>query len=127
MQPDKCLSVLVTDDVDEITEMIATWLRAGGHTVRTASSGHDAIKHMRHQACDLVIADVLLPDMDGVDLIRQAKALDPQPRFLAISGGGDFLSASYCLTIASRLGAHATLMKPFTAEQLGAAIETALM
>jgi DNA-binding response OmpR family regulator len=68
-----------------------------------------------------------MPDGDGFELIGGFRKAQPAARILAISGGGRFLEGTNCLKVARGLGAHAVLMKPFSWEQLQAAIDSALL
>jgi YesN/AraC family two-component response regulator len=81
---------------------------------------------MKERQFDLVITDVLMPDGDGIDLITELKKVQPSARILAMSGGGRYLEGSDYLKLATGLGAHAAIMKPFTWQQLRAAIEEAI-
>jgi CheY-like chemotaxis protein len=114
----KPLSVAVVDDVVEIRELIRSCLVEAGCSVATAESGNELLKLMRTQSFDVIITDVLMPDGDGLEVIQQAKRLQPGARMLAISGGGHHLQPADCLRFAKGLGAHAVLLKPFNREQL---------
>jgi CheY-like chemotaxis protein len=90
--------------------------------VKCASSGHEVSKLLGQQHFDLVITDVLMPDGDGLDVIVELKQSQRKTRVLAISGGGRHLQAAQCLKMAHGLGAHEVLLKPFTRQQLRAAV-----
>jgi two-component system chemotaxis response regulator CheY len=112
------LSILVADDAAEICQLLRQWLEAVGHRVDTAGTGTEAMKLLRRQSYDLVIADVLMPDGDGLDLIEASKQTSPAARIMAISGGGRYLDQDLCLKFARGYGAHAAIAKPFKREQL---------
>ena len=114
----KPLSILVADDEPGIRVMLTDWLDRDGHRVACAQSGHEASQLMRQQHFDVVIADVLMPDGDGFELITESKKTQPDTRIIAISGGGRYLHGTECLKVATGLGAHAAVLKPFSIAQL---------
>lgn len=118
--------MLVAEDVDEIRGLIGIWLRSSGYRVRAVTNGRDGVGELRRGPVDLVIADILMPEADGLGLIREARASHPAARIVAISGGGRLMTAASCIDLAKEFGAHATLFKPFNAAQLRAAIAAAL-
>jgi CheY-like chemotaxis protein len=120
----KPLSIVVADDVEEIQTLVRQWLDDVGHLVTCVSSGGEATKLLKRQHFDLVITDVLMPDGDGLDVIRELRRT-PDTRVLAISGGGRHMQAIDCLNVAKGMGAHAVLFKPFSRQQLLRAVETA--
>lgn len=122
--PTRFLSVIVADDVVEIQSVIRHWLEAHGHRVVCVSTGNEAIELVRVNAFDLVILDVLMPDGDGLDALRELHA--HPTRVLAISGGGKYLDGPGCVKLATSLGAHAAVLKPFNEDQLLAGIARAL-
>lgn len=101
-------------------------MTAAGHRVVPTASGHEACGKLAHGMFDLVITDLLMPDGDGVDLIAEVRKLCPTTRILAISGGGRYTEGSDVLNLAQGLGAHAVVLKPFSAAQLKAGIERAM-
>jgi CheY-like chemotaxis protein len=121
----KKLAVLVADDVEEIQDLVGHWLEEAGHAVACVSTGHEATGLLRRQHFDLVITDILMPDGDGLELILDLKQAHASIRILAISGGGRHMQAGDCLKMAKNLGADALLFKPFTREQLLAAVNLA--
>jgi DNA-binding NtrC family response regulator len=120
------LSILVADDEDSIRSLVQHLLTGEGHRVMIVSNAREACALMKERQFDLVITDVLMPDGDGIDLITELKKVQPSARILAMSGGGRYLEGSDYLKLATGLGAHAAIMKPFTWQQLRAAIEEAI-
>lgn len=105
-------SILVIDD-DELTRAAITGvLRAAGHHVRDTHDGRHAVNMHQNEAAQLVVTDILMPDFDGIELIRQLRKTDPAVKIVAISAGG-WAEPEKFLTMAQRLGADATLSKPF--------------
>ena len=122
----KPLSIIVADDVLEIRELVAQWLKLHGHKVAYASTGRETLKLLKEEHFDLVILDLLIPECDGLDVIRELRDSGRPERILAISGGGRYIHAVDCVKLATGLGAHAALLKPFDERQLMAGIERAL-
>jgi CheY-like chemotaxis protein len=114
----KSLSVLVADDEEEIRSLLIHWLVGAGHTVTAVANASEARKMTGQQRFDLVVTDVLMPDGDGIQLIKDLKEAQPAARIVAISGGGRYVESTDCLKIARVFGAHAAVMKPFTRDQL---------
>jgi CheY-like chemotaxis protein len=123
---DKPMSILIVDDVPEICDLITRFLTPYGHTIMRAANGLEASRHLRTQACDLLITDVLMPEFDGLELISELKRTDGTVRILAISGGGSTLQPNYCVSMAKAMGAHATLTKPFDRSQFMRGVAEAL-
>jgi DNA-binding NtrC family response regulator len=114
----KPLAILVADDAPDIRELLTAWLTADGHQLKTASNGREAGELLAQQHFDLLITDVMMPEGDALALIKNAKHLRPGLSILAISGGSRYLEAEDCVKMAQALGAHATLLKPFSRAQL---------
>ena len=119
------LSVLTVDDEADIRLQMEIWLKEAGHTVVAAAEGAAARACLGQKQFDLVVTDVLMPKTDGLGLIAEIKKVQPSARIVAISGGGRYLDGTDCLKMATGLGAHAAVIKPFTREQLLAAIREA--
>jgi CheY-like chemotaxis protein len=88
--------------------------------VITAPHGREALKLFRERPVDLAITDLMMPEMDGFELIRQLTAQWPSIRIIAISG------ADLRLDMARQLGAKAVLKKPVTGAALVTAVEQVL-
>jgi CheY-like chemotaxis protein len=117
-------SLVVADDVPEICNLVSKFLEPCGYAVHHARSGREALKLLEAHPCDILIADMLMPDGDGVELITVARRMYAGLRILAISGGGETLTSEYCLRLAKTLGVHATMAKPFDRKQFLSVVES---
>ena len=117
--------VLLVDDDELLRSMLRTLLERFGHDVVTATNGHDAIVRHREQSVDLVITDIIMPDMEGIELIRALRHDDPAMKIIAMSGGGRAGANDY-LDLAKQLGAEQILSKPFSQQELRDAITAVL-
>jgi two-component system response regulator PilR (NtrC family) len=78
--------LLIVDDERSICELLEISFRKEGHRVETACSGEAAKKRLASQIFDIVISDICMPDMDGVDLLRYCKEISPASVFILITG-----------------------------------------
>jgi CheY-like chemotaxis protein len=118
-------TILVVDDDTGVRDMVARAIERLGHEARMAKSGTDALTALRKETIDLVIADVYLPDMDGIEFLQRLAQEPVRPRVIVISGGG-YEDRGNVLERATQLGASITMEKPFTAHQLTDAINKSL-
>ncbi len=109
--------ILVIDDDPVLRRVITLALEGAGHSVLRCENGRKAIEHLAHGPADLLVTDVIMPEMDGVETVRAARRLRPELPILAISGGGSGDPADY-LGIARVFGATAVLAKPFRPAEL---------
>lgn len=117
--------ILVIDDDPVLRRVITLVLEQAGHTVLRCENGRKAIDFLAHDRADLLITDIIMPEMDGVETVRAARKLQPDLPILAISGGGSFDPADY-LGIARVFGATDILPKPFKPADLAARVATLL-
>jgi two-component system response regulator GlrR len=122
----KPLSILVADDDPGLLQLMQICLANAGHTVACASTGDEALKLLNKQHFDLLVTDVLMPEGDGLNLIMDLKKAHSPVCILVISGGGRYFPAKDCVRLATGLGAHAALFKPFGPPELFEAINRAL-
>jgi CheY-like chemotaxis protein len=108
--------ILVVEDVEETRESLTHTLQSLGHITHAAHDGLDAEDYLEGGQYDLVITDIMMPFRNGFDVIRMAKAKHDKSKFLAISGGGPLISASFSTSLAQIKG-HRSLKKPFTRQQ----------
>ncbi len=113
--------ILLIDDDDELRTIMRRMLVAAGYEVQEAASGDAAVARYRQQRSDVVITDILMPDKEGLETIRELRRADPQVKIIAISGGGGQGGADY-LELALKFGARRILQKPFTRDELVAAV-----
>jgi len=66
-------NLLIVDDELGMRQFLTHLFQREGHVVRVAGNGRDAIEQLRQQAPDLIISDIRMPDMSGVDLLREAR------------------------------------------------------
>jgi len=116
---------LVIDDDPLFRSMIERILVASGFTVTLAEDGRPALRQAREHKPDIVITDILMPEMEGVETILQLREIDAALPILAISGGW-CESQPNLLKLISRLGATETLAKPFRAAALLEAVRKCL-
>ena len=107
-------SVLIVDDEPLVRQTLSEWMRRKNFQVFEADGGRQALAMIRTGDPDLVISDVVMPGMDGIQLLKEAKAVKADIPFLMISG---YPSRSTALDI-MKYGASDYLAKPFTPEEL---------
>ena len=112
----KKLSILIADDSPQICSLLCQWLRL--HNTACVHTGTDALSALSLLHFDLIISDILMPDTDGLEVIRSLRTTQPWVKILAISGGGRFASAADCAAKAKVAGADEVLLKPFDENQL---------
>jgi signal transduction histidine kinase len=116
--------VLVVDDIPKNLQVVGSMLRSEGYEVMGATSGADALESVREQVPDLILLDLMMPEMDGLEVCRRFKA-DPDVRSIPIV----FLTASNemeHLVRGFQAGAVDYITKPFNAPELLARVRTHL-
>jgi len=104
--------ILVIEDEEEVRTSIVHLLRSVGFRVVEARDGKQGMAEMREHDVRLVVTDILMPEMDGLEVVMEVRKFYPGTKIVAISKGLEYL------TLASTLGAHATIAKPFQAADL---------
>ncbi len=108
------LHILVVDDEPAIRQILAGQLGRAGHSVRTASNGHEAVDLLGKAEFDVAICDLRLPDIDGMEVIRRCRQREIDVAFLVITA---FASVNTAIE-AMKLGAYDYLMKPVQPEDV---------
>jgi CheY-like chemotaxis protein len=116
--------VLLIDDDASILSAVRRLLIRSGHEVTEASNGAEGLRLWREQGAGLVLTDLQMPGMNGLEVILQLRAYAPDLPVIAMSGGGRSRDLDL-LGSAGLLGAVGLLTKPFTADELAAAIGAA--
>ena len=117
--------VLIIEDDESLRHAIQRTLAAAGYEVQQAADGKAGLNAYRQQPSDVVITDIVMPDTEGLETIRELCRHDPAVKIIAMSGGGLGGSTGY-LTLARRLGAHWSLTKPFSGDELRNAVAAVL-
>ena len=104
-------SILIIDDQESIRTFLRTILEAAGYEVREASNGRVGLDLYRHKPTDLVITDILMPELNGLDMIVELTREFLDAKVIAISGSGE---GKNTLDHAKLLGARQTFRKPFS-------------
>ena len=117
--------ILVADDDPLIRTMMQKLLTRVGHTVLQAATGLEAERVVADQTVDVLITDIIMPDKEGLTLVRDLHKKLPHLKIIAMSGGGRS-GAFTVLDAAAQFGADAVLRKPFRATELIQAVAGAL-
>lgn len=118
-------TILVIDDNPEFREILRIHLEANGHRTVLANNGEQGLVLLEREAIDIVLTDILMPQRDGVEVLREVKRRWPGLPVIAISGGG-WIGATELLGMAERLGADQVLQKPVRRDDLIRAVDEAL-
>jgi two-component system response regulator PilR (NtrC family) len=114
--------ILVVDDEQSMREMLGIMLRKEGYEVVVADSRAQAAGVLGHEAIDMVVTDVRLPDGDGIEILRHVKAATPETIVIVMTAFGTTETA----VAARKLGAEAYVLKPFDVDELRIVVRDAL-
>lgn len=115
-------SVIFVDDEAPIRDAVQQWLERSGFEVHLCASGRECLERLPEDYPGVVISDLRMPGMDGMALLEQVQARDPELPFMLVSAHGDVPQA----VEAMRLGAYDFIEKPFTPERLLGSLRRAL-
>jgi len=114
--------ILVVDDEEAIREVVSTLLEAQGHECASVSNGHLAQEFLRRQTVDLVLSDMVMPEMDGLRLVEWLRQTDPDIPIIMVTAMHDISTALEAI----RRGAYDYILKPFEKDQLYLGVRRAL-
>jgi CheY-like chemotaxis protein len=117
--------ILLIDDDVSFRDMLQLMLEELGHHVTAAGDGKEGLAAHQANPADLVITDLVMPGMEGIETIIELRKCSPTLKIIAMSGGGRIQMVDH-LPTARMLGASFTLAKPFTPLELSAAIAQVL-
>ncbi|MDM8538220.1 sigma-54 dependent transcriptional regulator [Desulfobacterales bacterium HSG17] len=113
------MRIMIADDEMIIRESFVQWFRRAGHPVDSAANGIEALEKMEKSAIDLLFADIKMPGMNGIDLLKNVKKEYPDTIVVIITAFGTIETA----VEAMKIGAADYLLKPFKPEQLTLVME----
>ena len=117
--------ILVVEDSPDERQVLTELLSDAGHEVCLAAHGREALRLLNQKPVELAITDVLMPEMDGIEMILAMRRDFPAVKIIAVSGGGVF-GPEHCLRLTQNLGARHVLEKPFTGEEMLHAVNSVL-
>jgi DNA-binding NtrC family response regulator len=115
------LSILVVDDESIVGKRLKPALEKSGYAVDVVETGADAMRLLDERAYDIVVTDIRMEDVDGMDVLRRAQSKSPKPLVIMITGYATVDVARDALTI----GAFDFIAKPFRIEDLRAVLARA--
>ena len=110
--------ILVADDEVDLVRIVEQTLVRAGHAVVTASDGLEALQRLSLGDIDLLVIDMVMPNMNGLEAIKEIQKKYPKVKIVAISGGGPSGGPDNYLAVAKKLGAAHCLFKPFMLSEL---------
>jgi putative nucleotidyltransferase with HDIG domain len=114
--------ILVCDDEEAIREVISTLLDAQGYACTVVQNGSRAIEELKKSPYDLVLSDIVMPEMDGMRLLKQVRGLDEDVPVIMVTAMHDISIAIEAI----RAGAYDYILKPFEKDQLYHSVKRAL-
>ena len=116
-------TILCIDDEESIRLLLKAALEEAGYRVLTAEHGKHGLRLLEQEKVDLIVVDIFMPEMDGMELIPLIRKTRPATKMIAISGKSGLMD---CLDAAKKLGAHDALKKPFSLQELLNAVSAQL-
>jgi len=111
--------ILIVDDELIMRESLAGWLERDGHTVQTAPSGEDALEQLKKSHFDILLVDIKMEGISGLEVLREVKESDPDVAVVMITAYGSIPTAIEAM----KNGAYDYMLKPFDPNELGVLIE----
>ncbi len=121
-EPMEKKTILIVEDDPTVGESLRQLLKRKGHEILLASNGKEALQLFRHKIVDLMITDVVMPKMDGIELLEAVKGLRPETEVIVISAQGTIEKAVQAM----KLGAFDFIEKPINPKVISLLMERAL-
>lgn len=119
-------NILIVEDTKELGTLLYVFVTGAGHRVTLCHEAFVAFDTLQHENFDLVITDMFMPGLDGLDVLRETRRVAPNTPVLVMSGGSCLFPAFDPLNCAHNLGAAGVLGKPFRRSDLLSSIDAAL-
>lgn len=114
--------ILVVDDEELYRQLLTTRLGRGGYRISEAENGENAVEFAQQASVDLALVDIKMPGIDGIEVLKRLKAIDPKTEIVILTGHGNIDSA----ITAMKLGAYDYLSKPYKLTELDIVVKRAL-
>ncbi len=114
--------ILIVDDEEAIREIVSTLLQAQGYRCATVGDGKKAVEYLKHNVVDVVLSDMVMPEMDGAQLLKWLRGHDPDVPVVMVTAIHDVSTALDSI----RGGAYDYLLKPFEKDQLFLSVRRAI-
>ncbi len=114
--------ILIIDDEVDILIMLKKMMERAGYDADIAENGLTGLEKFVRNSADLVITDIIMPEKEGLEIIKEMKKLKPELKIIAISGGGRISAQSY-LGTARLFGADLAFQKPFSQAEIVGAVK----
>lgn len=120
-------TILLIDDESDVRQAISRVLEREGYAVKTAADAASGLAILEESHVDVLISDIIMPGIDGVQAIRTVRKSNPNMKIIAISGGGNFgrnayqpeaITTTAYLQAATEAGANWIITKPFEKAEL---------
>lgn len=115
-------SILLVEDDDELAGLVERRLSESGYTVRKAATGPDALRAVEESIPDVVLLDIMLPEMDGLEVCRRLRSAHPLMYIIMLTARSDELDR----VVGLEVGADDYVTKPFSLSELVARVRAAL-
>src|SRR5438309_7694412 len=114
--------VLIVDDEEAIREVVSTMLQSQGYACSAVGNGRLAVEHLKQHSTDLVLSDMLMPEMDGLQLLSWLRSYDVEIPMIMVTAMHDLSTALEAI----RRSAYDYILKPFEKDQLFLSVRRAL-
>jgi len=118
--------ILVVDDEDDARKLLKGFLEDEPYSIVEACNGIEMFTKMQELSFDLVILDIVMPEMDGIEVLEKMKERDIDTKVIVTSGGKGEFDAEYYLYSAKKFEVCGTLSKPFDADEMISLIKEVL-
>jgi DNA-binding response OmpR family regulator len=109
--------VLIIENDEDLRDMLVAFFEMAGYAVSEAIDGKMGLARLSVDPCDLVVTDIIIPEKEGLETIKELHRDFPTLKVIAISGSGQF-QPEHCLKAARILGADRILVKPFRRKEI---------
>ncbi len=121
MSNDNGIRILIAEDEQKLAEILASYLAGRGHSVRVTSDGRQALEAMRAESFDVALLDIVMPELDGLEVMRQIREDPAPPEVIIITGNGTIDNA----ITAMKLGAYDYMTKPYRMAEIDVLVQRA--